>query len=135
MLYSVAAHIELVKRNNILGEIIANAVVNIELASYRFLDCQQLRNLHIYFLAVLFANEVNFLILKFTDRYRVSAAQHFHEYYVFKYKIYIPRISAKNSLAYAMVGDIVFFVGGKNLLALQILPFHLIKQIRDCFIR
>lgn len=49
---------------------------------------------------------------------------------VFQNEIDIPRSAAENRLAGAVIGNIILFVGGKELLALQILPLHLIEQIR-----
>ena len=50
---SVAAHIDLVHRNDILGEVIANRIIHAELAIYGLLGSKQIGNLNIQFLSLL----------------------------------------------------------------------------------
>ena len=45
-------------------------------------------------------------------------------------EIDVPHIAAEDRLADAMIGNIILLVGRKDLFALQVLPFHLIEQVR-----
>ena len=42
-------------------------------------------------------------------------------------EIDVPHIAAENSLADAVVGNIILLIGGKELFALQVLPLHLVE--------
>lgn len=50
-------------------------------------------------------------------------------YFVFQNQVDAAHIAAINRLTDTVVGNIVFFVGGKQLFLLQILSLYLIKQI------
>ena len=51
----VSAHVELIKGNNVLGEVVADAVIRAELTVDRFFRCQKISDLNIQFFAALIA--------------------------------------------------------------------------------
>ena len=129
MYYPVAAHVEFVKGKHILGIIIANAVIRAEFPLYCFAACKQVCNLNIQLFAPLIAHEVYLPFAAAAYCNGVAAAQQLNIYNVFQGKVYIAHIAAENGLAYAVIGNIILFVGGKYLLAVKILPPDLIEQI------
>ena len=131
MLDAVLAHIKLIERNNVLGEVIADRVIRAELATDRFFRRQQVSDLNIQLFAALVTYKINFLIAHSADSHFITPAQQLKIDDVFQNEIDVPHIAAENSLADAVVGNIILLFGGKDLFALQVLPLHLIEQI--CF--
>ena len=62
MLNPISAHIEFIERNNVLREVVADAVIRTKLAVDRFFRCQQISDLNIQLFAALVAYKINFLI-------------------------------------------------------------------------
>ena len=54
----VSAHIELIERNNVLREVVADAVIRAELTVDRFFRCQKISDLNIQFFAALIAYKI-----------------------------------------------------------------------------
>ena len=126
----ISAHVELIKGNNVLGEVVADAVIRAELTVDRFFRCQKISDLNIQFFAALIAYKINFLIACSADSHFITPAQQFQIGDVFQNKIDVPHIAAKDRLADAVIGNIVLLIGGKDLFALQVLPLHLIEKVR-----
>ena len=128
MLDSVPAHVELVQRNNIFREVIPNAVVNTELPVDGFRRRQKVCDLNVELLSLFFADKVNLLVASLSDGDIVAPAQQFQKNDVLQNQIDVPHIAAVDRLTDTVVCDVVFLVGGQNLLALKILPLDLIQQ-------
>ena len=75
---TVSTHVKLIKRNNILWEVIAVGIVRSKLTGNGFLRCKQIRNLNIQLLSAFIANEVNLLASSFADGYFIASAKQFH---------------------------------------------------------
>ena len=73
----VSAHVELIERNNVLREVIADAVIRAELTVDRFFRCQKISDLNIQFFAALIAYKINFLIACSADSHFITPAQQF----------------------------------------------------------
>lgn len=129
MLDTISAHIEFIEGNNILREVITNSIVCAEFTIHRFFRCQQIRDLDIQFLAAFVAYKVDFFITCSADSDLVVPAQQFQIHDILQDEIDVPHISAENSLADAVISNIILLVGSEDLLALQIFSLHLIKQI------
>ena len=130
MLDAVPTHIKFIEGNNIFRKVVANAVIRTELTADCFFRCQQIGDLNIQLFAALVTYKINFLIACFADGYRIAAAQQFQIHYILQNEIDVPHIAAENGFTDAVIGNIVLFIGGKDLLALQILPFYPIEQVR-----
>ena len=130
MLDPVSAHVELIKGNNVLGEVVADSVIRTKLTVDRFVGGEQIAHLNVQLFAALVAYKINFLIARSANGHFIAPAQQFQIDDIFQNEIDVPHIAAKDRLADAMIGNIVLLVGGKDLFALQILPLHLIEQIR-----
>lgn len=126
----ISAHIELIERNNVFREVVADAVIRTKLTADRFFRCQQISDLNIQLFAALVAYKINFLIACSADSHFIAPAQQLKIDDVFQNKIDVPHIAAKDRLADAMIGNIILLVGGKDLFALQVLPLHLIEKVR-----
>ena len=129
MFDTVSAHVELIEGNNILREVVADIIIRAKLTADRFLRCQQISDLNIQLFAALVTYEINFLIARSADSYFIAPAQQFQIHDIFQNEIDVPHIAAENSLADAVIGNIILLIGGKYLLSLQIFPLHLIEQI------
>ena len=130
MLDPFSAHVELIERNNVLREVIADVVIRAELAVDRFVGGEQIAHLNVQLFAAFVAYKINFLIACSADSHFITPAQQLKIGDVFQNEVDVPHIAAKDRLAYAVIGNIVLLIGGKDLFALQILPLHLIEQIR-----
>ena len=75
MLDPISAHVELIKGNNVLGEVVADAVIRTKLAVDRFFRCQQVSDLNIPLFAALVAHKINFLIARSADGHLIAPAQ------------------------------------------------------------
>ena len=126
----VSAHIELIERNNVLREVVADAVIRTKLTVDRFFRCQQISDLNIQLFAALVAYKINFLIACSADSHFIAPAQQFQIHDILQNEIDIPHIAAENSLADTVIGNIILLIGGKDLFALQVLPLYLIKQVK-----
>jgi len=126
----VSAHIELIERNNVLREVVADAVIRTKLTVDGFFRCQQVSDLNIQLFAALVTYKINFLIARSADSHFIAPAQQFQIHDIFQNEIDVPHIAAEDRLADAMIGNIILLVGRKDLFALQVLPFHLIEQVR-----
>lgn len=115
---AVAAHVELVKRNDVFREVVADAAIYSELTGYSLFRRKQIGYLDVELLSVLVAYKINFLALCPADGYLVTSAQEFEIDYVLKDEINVLCVAAADGLADAVVRYVVLFVGGKNLLAL-----------------
>ena len=129
MLNPVSAHIELIERNNVLREVVADSIIRAELAVDRFIRGEQIAHLNVQLLTALVAYKINFLITRPANGYFIAPAQQLKVHNVLQNKIDVPHIAAKDRLADTMIGNIVLLIGGKDLFALQILPLHLIEEI------
>ena len=130
MLDPVSAHVELIERNNVLREVIADVVIRAELAVDRFVGSEQIAHLNVQLFAAFVAYKINFLIACSADSHFITPAQQLKIDDVFQNEIDVPHIAAKDRLADAVIGNIVLLIGGKDLFALQIFPLHLIEQVR-----
>ena len=119
MLDTVSTHIELIKRNNVLWEVVSNVIIRTKLTVDRFFRCQQISDLNIQLFAALVAYEVNFLVARPADSHFIAPAQQFQIDDVFQNEIDVPHIAAEDRLADAMIGNIILLIGGKDLFALQ----------------
>ena len=130
MLDPVSAHIELIERNNVLREVIADAVIRTKLTVDRFVGGEQIAHLNIQLFAALVAYKINFLIACSADSHFITPAQQLKIDDVFQNEVDVPHIAAKDRLADAVIGNIVLLIGGKDLFALQVLSLHLIEKVR-----
>ena len=130
MLDPVSAHIKLIEGNNVLWEVVADAVIRAKLAAHRFFRRQQVSDLNVQPFAALVTYKINFLIARSADSHFVAPAQQLKIDDVFQNEIDVPHIAAEDRLADAVIGNIIFLIGGKDLFALQVLPLHLIEQVR-----
>lgn len=128
MLDAVPAHVELIQGHHILGEVVPDAVVDPELPINRFRGGQQVGDLDIELLAPFFADEIDLLVPGLADGDGVSPAQQLQIDDVFQNQIDVPHIAAVDRLPDAVVSDVVFLVGGEDLLTLEILPLDLEQQ-------
>ena len=127
----ISAHVELIKGNNVLGEVVADRVIRTKLTVDRFVGGEQIAHLNVQLFAALVAYKINFLIACSADSHFIAPAQQLQIDDVFQNEIDVPHIATEDRLADAVIGNIVLLIGGKNLFALQVLPLHLIEQI--CF--
>ena len=130
MLDPISAHVELIERNNVLREVIADVVIRAELAVDRFVGGEQIAHLNVQLFAALVAYKINFLIAHSADSHFIAPAQQFQIHDILQNEIDVPHIAAKDRLADAVIGNIVLLIGGKDLFALQVLPLHLIEKVR-----
>ena len=126
----VSAHIELIERNNVLREVVADRVIRTKLTVDGFFRCQQVNDLNIQLFAALVAYKINFLTACSADSHFIAPAQQFQIHYIFQNEIDVPHIAAKDRLADAVVGNIILLIGGKDLFVLQVLPLYLIEQVK-----
>ena len=126
----VSAHVELVKGDNVLREVVADVIIRTKLAVDCFFRRQQVSDLNIQLFAALVSYKIDFLIACSADSHFIAPAQQFQIHDILQNEIDIPRIAAENSLANAVIGNIILLIGRENLFALQILPLHLIEQVR-----
>ena len=117
----VSTHIELIERNNVFGEVDHGCCIIRKLTVDRFFRCQQISDLNIQLFAALVAYKINFLIACSADSHLVTPAQQFQIHDILQNEIDVPHIAAENSLADAVIGNIILLIGGKDLFALQIL--------------
>ena len=73
----VSAHIELIERNNVLREVIADAVIRTKLTVDRFVGGEQIAHLNIQLFAALVAYKINFLIARSANGHFIAPAQQF----------------------------------------------------------
>ena len=73
----VSAHIELIERNNVLWEVITDAIIRAKLAVHRFIGGEQIAHLNVQLFAALVAYKVNFLIACSADSHFITPAQQF----------------------------------------------------------
>ena len=132
MLDAVPAHIELVQGDHIFGEVVPDAVVDPELPVDGLRGGQQVGDLDIELLSPLFADEVDLLVPGLAHGDIVAPAQQLQIHDVLQDQVDIPHITAVDCLPDAVVGDVVFLVGGEDLLALEILPLDLEQQEGIC---
>lgn len=130
MFDTVSAHVELIERNNVLGEVVSNVIIRAKLTVNRFFRCQQVSDLNVQLFAALVAYKINFLIACSADSHFIAPAQQLKIDDVFQNEVDVPHIAAKDRLADAVIGNIVLLIGGKDLFALQVLPLHLIEKVR-----
>ena len=130
MLNPISAHIEFIERNNVLREVVADAVIRTKLVVDRFFRCQQISDLNIQLFAALVAYKINFLIARSANGHFIAPAQQFQIHDILQNEIDVPHIAAKDRLANAMISNIILLIEGKDLFALQIFPLHLIEQVR-----
>ena len=130
MLDPISAHVELIKRNNVLREVIADVVIRAELAVDRFVGGEQIAHLNVQLFAALVAYKINFLIACSANGHFIAPAQQFQIHDILQDEIDVPHIAAKDRLADAVIGNIVLLIGGKDLFALQVLPLYLIEQVK-----
>ena len=132
MLDAIAAHIEFVQGDHILGEVVPDAVVDPELPVDRLRGGQQVGDLDIELLAPLFTDKVDFLVPGLADGDGVAPAQQLQIHDILQNQVDVAHIAAVDGLPDAVVGDIVFLIGGEDLLALEILPLDLEQQEGIC---
>ena len=132
MLDPIPAHVELVQGHHVLGEIIPDGLVDPELPVNRLRGGQQVGDLDIELLASLFADEVDLLVSGLAHGNGVAPAQQLQIDDVLQNQVDIPHITAVDCLPDAVVSDVVFLVGGEDLLALEILPLDLEQQEGIC---
>ena len=128
MLDPVPAHVELVQGHHILGEVVPDAVVDPELPIDGLRGGQQVGDLNIELLAPLFADKVDLLVTGLAHGDGVAPAQQLQVHDVLQDQVDVAHIAAVDGLTDAVVGDVVFLVGGEDLLALEILPLDLEQQ-------
>ena len=128
MLDAVAAHVELVQGDHILGEVVPDTVVDPEFPVDGLWGGQKVGDLDIEFLASLFADEVDLLVTGFADSDGVAPAQQLQIHDVLQNQVDVTHIAAVDGRPDAVVGDVVLLVGGEDLLALEILPLDLEQQ-------
>ena len=124
----VPAHVELVQGDHILGEIVPDAVVDPEFPVDGLRGGQQVGDLDIELLAPLFADEVDLLVPGLAHGDIVAPAQQLQIHDVLQDQVDVLYIAAVDGFPDAVVGDVVFLIGGEDLLALEILPFDLEQQ-------
>ena len=73
----ISAHVELIKGNNVLGEVVADTVIRAELAADRFFRRQQVSDLDIQLFAALVTYKINFLIAHSADSHFITPAQQY----------------------------------------------------------
>ena len=71
----VSAHVELIKGNNVLWEVVADAVIRAELTLNGLIGCQQIGNLNIQFFSTLVTYKVDLLVSGSADSHFVVPAQ------------------------------------------------------------
>ena len=118
MLDAVAAHIELVERNHILREIVADTVIRAKLAGDRLVRRQKIRHLNVQLLAAFAADKVDFPLSASAHRELVAPAEQLQIDNILQNQIDVPQIAAEDRLADAVVCKIILLVGGENLLPL-----------------
>ena len=118
MLDPVSAHVELIKGNNVLGEVVADSVIRTKLTVDRFVGGEQIAHLNVQLFAALVAYKINFLIARSANGHFIAPAQQFQIDDIFQNEIDVPHIAAKDRLADAMIGKIILLIKSKNLLAL-----------------
>ena len=128
MLDPIPAHVELVQGDYILGEVVPDGVVDPELPIDRLRGGQQVGDLDIELLVPLFADEVDLLVAGLADGNGVAPAQQLQIDDVLQDQVDVPHIAAVDGLPDAVVSDVVFLVGGEDLLALEILPLDLEQE-------
>ena len=129
MLDPVPAHVKLVEGYDILGEIVLDAIVCTELPFHRIFRGQQVCYLHIEFFSSFFAYKVNFFFSCSAYCDNITPSQQFHVDNVFEDQVDVLHVPAEHSLPNAVIRNIILFVGGQYLLALQVLALYLIEEI------
>ena len=77
MFNPISAHIELIERNNVLREVVADRVIRAELAVDRFVGGEQIAHLNVQLFAALVAYKINFLIARSANGHFIAPAQQF----------------------------------------------------------
>ena len=111
MLDSISAHVELIKGNNVLGEVVSNVIIRAKLTVNRFFRRQQVSDLNIQLFAALVSYKIDFLIACSADSHFIAPAHQFQIHDILQNEIDIPRIAAENSLANAVIGNIILLIG------------------------
>ena len=73
----VSAHIELIERNNVFREVVADRVIRTKLTVDRFVGGQQIAHLNVQLFAALVAYKINFLIARSANGHFIAPAQRF----------------------------------------------------------
>ena len=73
----VSAHVELIERNNVLREVIADRVIRTKLTVDRFVGGEQIAHLNVQLFAALVAYKINFLIARSANGHFIAPAQKF----------------------------------------------------------
>lgn len=129
MLDPIPAHIQFVHRNNIFGKVIFNAVISAKFPIDRIFRRKQICDLYIELFVSFITNKINFSFPYTANGDRITTSEQFHVDNIFKDQVDVSCIAAKDRLSDAMIRNIIFFIGGKDLLPLYLLPFYLIEQI------
>ena len=77
MLDAVSAHVELIKGNNVLWEVVADTVIHAKLTADGFFRRQQVSDLNIQLFAALVTYKTNFLIAHSADSHFITPAQQY----------------------------------------------------------
>ena len=129
MLDAVPAHVEFVQGHHILGEVVPDGVVDPELPVDGLQGGQQVGDLDIELLPPLFTDEVDLLVPGLAHGDGVAPAQQLQIDDVLQDQVDVPHIASVDSLPDAVVSDVVFLVGGEDLLALEVLPLDLEQEV------
>ena len=129
MLDPIPAHIQFVHRNNIFGKVVFNAVISAKFPIDRIFRRKQICDLYIEPFVSFITNKINFSFPYTANGDRITTSEQFHVDNIFKDQVDVSCIATKDRLPDAMIRNIIFFIGGKDLLPLYLLPFYLIEQI------
>ena len=94
MLDPILAHVELIKGNNVLGEVVSNVIICAKFTVERFFRCQQIRDLNIQLFAALVAYKVDFLVACSAGSHFIAPAQQFQIHDILQNEIDVPHIAA-----------------------------------------
>ena len=129
MLDTAPAHVKFVQRNNILREVVTDGIISPKLPGNGFLRRKEIRHLNIQLLSAFAAHKVDPLVSGSANGYFVPSSHQFQIDNVLKDEVDVLCVAPEHRFTDAVVGNVVFFVGRENMLALQIFAFHLIEQI------
>ena len=110
MLDPVSAHVELIGGDNVLREVVADVIIRTKLAVDCFFRRQQVSDLNIQLFAAIVSYKIDFLIASSADSHFIAPAQQFQIHDILQNEIDIPRIAAENSLANAVIGNIILLI-------------------------
>ena len=118
MFDAVPAEVQLVKGDDVFGEVVGDGRIDAEFPADGLFRRQKISHLYIDLLPSFFADKIHLQIAGLPDGDGVAPPQHLQTDNILQNQVDVPHIAAENRLPDAVVGDVVLLVGREDLLTL-----------------